>query len=55
MQNTEIERVNSFKCLGVILDEKLNWTKHVNYVCNKLISNKFLLNIAENILTSGIK
>ena len=39
VQNTEIYRLHSFKCLTFILNEKLNWTKHVNYVFNKLTSS----------------
>ena len=35
-----IQRVTSTKYLGVVIDEKLNWLDHVNYVCSSLI--KFL-------------
>ena len=55
VQNIEIERVNSFKCFKVILDDKLNRTKHINNLCHKLISSKFLLNNVKTILTSEIK
>ena len=31
-----IERVESFKFLGVIIDQNLNWNNHVNHISNKL-------------------
>ena len=31
-----IERVDEFKYLGVIIDNKLNWQKHVDYIASKL-------------------
>lgn len=35
MNNEEIEQVKEMKCLGVIIDEKLNYGKHVDYICKK--------------------
>ena len=32
-----IQRVTYTKYLGVVIDEKLNWHEHVNYVCSSLI------------------
>ena len=29
-----IETVNCTKCLGVIVDNKLTWTQHINELCN---------------------
>ena len=55
VQNIEIQKVNSFKGLGVIFDEKLIQTKCIIYVCNKLISSKLPLNNVKNILTSETK
>ena len=34
--NHTIERVSIAKLLGVIVDEKLNWSFHVSHVCKKL-------------------
>ena len=31
-----IKQVSEMKYLGVILDQKLNWHKHIQYVCSKL-------------------
>ena len=36
INNTLIERVNVTKFLGVMIDEKLNWKKHIQYVHSKL-------------------
>lgn len=35
LNNTLVPWVQSFKYLGVILDQKLNWNNHINYVINK--------------------
>lgn len=32
----ELKQVTEIKFLGVILDEKLNWKPHIDYLCNKL-------------------
>ena len=34
-----IERENSLKCLGVILDEHLIWKKHIQLIENKVSKN----------------
>ena len=36
VNNIQIEHCNEIKFLGVWLDSKLTFTKHINYVCNKL-------------------
>ena len=32
-----IQRVTYTKYLGAVIDEKLNWREHVDYVCSSLI------------------
>jgi Reverse transcriptase (RNA-dependent DNA polymerase) len=50
----KIERVSngsdekSYKYLGVLLDEHLNFNMHVDYVCNKLSRSLFCLNRLKN-------
>ena len=39
MCNSEIKHVSSLKFLGVIVDNKLNWSNHINLICNKLSKN----------------
>ena len=36
LNGLEIERVENFKYIGVILDSKLLWEKHVEYICTKI-------------------
>ena len=33
-----LEKCTSYKYLGIIFDEKLNWKEHVSYVCGKVAS-----------------
>ena len=32
----QVPQTNTFQCLGVILDEKLSWEKHIDSVCHKI-------------------
>ena len=50
INNTEISRVNVTKFLGVLIDEKLNWKKHIGLVLTKLSKSMFMLNRAKHIL-----
>ena len=34
----KVKRVDKIKFLGVIIDEKLNWDDHIEYLENKLLS-----------------
>ena len=36
MDGCELNRINSIKYLGVIIDHKLNWCEHITYVKNKI-------------------
>ena len=36
MDKVCLQRTDSFKYLGVIIDHKLNWTQHIAYVKNKI-------------------
>ena len=36
INNSEIERVDSFNFLGLQLNHNLNWTKHINYILLKM-------------------
>ena len=41
-----IERVTNIKYLGVLIDEKLNWNLHVNFVCDSLVKFFGILSIS---------
>ncbi|RMX53315.1 hypothetical protein pdam_00022144 [Pocillopora damicornis] len=43
LHGKEIERVSSFCCLRVILDENLSWNEHVELICNKVSKHLGLL------------
>ena len=36
IEGTQIERVTEAKFLGVIIDKKLNWSKHITYIKHKI-------------------
>ena len=43
MEDNLLEKVKQVKYLGVILDEKLTWTNHINHSKNKLIKGSYIL------------
>ena len=38
-----LEYVTNFKFLGVIIDETLSWKKHIEFICNKLLTVIYIL------------
>lgn len=36
--NHEIDQIHSVKYLGIIIDDNLNWSEHINYITNKISS-----------------
>jgi len=42
LDGTPFEHVDQFKYLGVIFDENLNWSDHINLVYKKTSSKLFL-------------
>ena len=54
--NSEIERKENTKFLGIYLDEKLSWKKHANYVAGKLSRMIGVFSkIQENLSISALK
>ena len=43
IKNHNVERVNSIKFLGVLLDENLSWKDHIKYIENKVTKTLVLL------------
>jgi hypothetical protein len=47
--NESIERVTSFKLLGIIIDNNLKWDSHINSICSKASSRlHFLVQLKRN-------
>ena len=50
INNIKIERVNSFKFLGITIDNTLNWNKHVDNITTKIKQNNYLLNNIKHLI-----
>ena len=35
VNNQAVPRIDAHKCLGVLIDEKLSWEKHIETICKK--------------------
>ena len=44
LNGIEVDRTNSIKFLGIILDETLNFTEHTNYICGKISKTIGIMN-----------
>ena len=55
IQDITIHPSNNCKFLGIILDEKLDWTPHINDRILKIKHNKNMLQISVNCLTPSAK
>ncbi len=52
----ELNRVSSTKFLGVIIDENLNWKKHIQSVCSNLSKScGILLRIRYNVTSEALR
>ena len=51
MDNVCLQRTDSFKYLGVIINHKLNWIQHIDYVKNKISNGIGIMYRARNCLT----
>ena len=49
-----IERVTNIKYLGVIIDEKLNWNMHVNFVYDSLVKCFGIFNHIKHKITQKV-
>ena len=55
INNTNIEKVEQFKCLGLTLDSNLNWHKHSDNITNKCSQTIGILNRLKQIFPQNIK
>lgn len=49
-QNQTISRVNSFKYLGLIIDDKLSWSNHIDHIKSKIIPYIFTIRKLKHLL-----
>ena len=54
INNTVIEKVTEAKFLGAIIDEKLTWSAHINYLCKKLKCCTGVLNRIKNAIPAKL-
>ena len=54
IDNVQIERVNTFNFLGIMLDESLTWTNHTKMVANKISRVTGVLHRLKNIFPTEI-
>ena len=45
-----IEGVSEYKFLGVVIDDRMTWKKHINYICNKIAKGIGILVRARQLL-----
>jgi hypothetical protein len=36
INNKLVPRINKYSCLGVTMDERLSWDKHIDSICSKV-------------------
>ena len=53
INNNRIDRVNSTKFLGIILNEHLSWENHINIIENKISKNSGLVYKAQHLLSKA--
>lgn len=49
----ELERVSEIKFLGVVIDNKLSWKPHINYIKTKISKSLAILNKAKDLLNKA--
>ena len=54
INNNNIERVSSFKFLGINIDESLTWITHIQEVSNKISKINYILSVLKHYLPTNI-
>ena len=55
LNGTPLDRVQTTKFLGVIIDDKFCWKDHINHICNKIAKNIGVMHRLKNILPSKVQ
>ena len=53
IDNIEIERVNEIKFLGVIIDSKLSWKSHIQYITAKIAKSIAILHKVKHLINQS--
>ena len=53
LSNKLLSRTKTFECLGVLLDEKLKWNKHIDKTLKKVGSGIAMLRRAEKFIPTS--
>ena len=51
IMNETIEHKQTVKCVGMYIDEKVDWHEHINYIKSKLCSGIYAMNKTKNYLS----
>ena len=54
LNNSILTKVNYTKCLGIIVDNKLNWINHISYIKNKIAKGMGILLKARKVLNKKV-
>lgn len=55
MCNKNIERVSSFKYLGIIIQDDLKWNEHIDSICKKITGAAYVIKRLGNKIDTGLK
>ena len=50
IDNKTINECSTYKYLGIYIDNKLKWSKHIQHVCDKVTKNLYILNSVKALL-----
>ena len=48
IDNVKIDTVNKIKFLGLFINNTLNWSAHIKYICNKISKNIGIIKKVKN-------
>jgi len=49
----EVSRIQATKFLGVLVDEELSWSNHINAVCKKSLENIYIIYRVKHLLENN--
>lgn len=52
LNGTNIERVENYKYLGLVIDSYLNWDEHIEMIKNKILPYMFILRRSRDVISA---